>query len=69
MKGPGAKQSSYQNQVFEKIKKQSLKPRYSNFRTIVVGKGVFVNARTIRECKFVISINFKNNILIKIYKK
>ena len=54
---------------FEKIKKQSLKPRYSNFKAIVVATGVFSNARIIRECKFVISINFKNNIFIKILKK
>ena len=26
MKGPGALRSNYQNQVFEKIKKQSLEP-------------------------------------------
>ena len=68
-KGSGAKRSNYQNKVFETIKKQSLKPRYSNLRAIVVGKGVFSGARIIIDCKYVVSTNSKYNILIKIYKK
>ena len=50
-KDPGAKRSDCQNQVFEKIKKQSLEPRYLNFRAIIVAKGVFSNARIIRDAK------------------
>ena len=60
LKGPGAKRSNYQNQVLEKIKKQSLKPHHPNYRAIIVAKSVFSSARIIRECKFAISINFKN---------
>ena len=36
MKGPGAKRSNYQNEIFEKIQKQSLKPLYPHFKAIVV---------------------------------
>ena len=68
MKGPGAKRSNYQNQVFEKIKKQSLEPHYPNFRTIIVAKSVFSSARIIRERIFTILINYKNGIFIKIIK-
>ena len=68
MKGPGAKRSNYQNQVFEKIKKQSLEPHCPNFRTITVAKSVFSSARIIRECEFAILINYKNGIFIKIIK-
>ena len=68
MKDPGAKRSNYQNQVFEKIKKQSLEPHYPNFRTIIVTKSVFSSARIIRLCKFAILINYKNSIFIKIIK-
>ena len=38
MKGPDAKRSYYQDQVFEKIKKLSLEPHYPNFRAIIVAK-------------------------------
>ena len=69
MNGPGAKCSNYQNQVFEKIKKQSLEPHYPNLRSIIVVKSVFLSARIIRECIFAISINYKNSIFIKIIKK
>ena len=68
IKGPGAKRSNYQNQVFEKIKKQSLEPQHLNFRAIIVAKSVFSSARIIRECKFAILINYTNGIFIKIIK-
>ena len=45
LKGPGAKRSNYQNQVFEKIKKQSFEPHYANFRAIIVAKRVFSSVK------------------------
>ena len=68
MKGPGAKRLNYQNQVFEKIKKQSLELQQPNFRAIIVAKSVFSSVGIIRECKFTILINYKNTIFIKIIK-
>ena len=68
MKGPGAKRSNYQNQVNKKIKKHSLEPHYPNFRAIIVAKSLFSSARIIRECKFAISIKYKNSIFIEIRK-
>ena len=60
--------SNFLDLVFEKIKKQSLKPHYPNFRAIIVAKSVFSSARIIKECKLAISINYKNSMLIKIIK-
>ena len=67
-KDPSAKRSNYQNQVFEKIKKQILEPHYPNSRAIIVAKSMFTSARIIRECKFAISINYKNRIFVKSIK-
>ena len=55
------KTTKHSKSCFRENQKTKFRTSFPNFRAIIVAKSVFSSARIIRECKFAISIYYKNS--------